>query len=90
MTLASVIFFGGFLVLALAGTALIDARKADALGEEWAGFATLTSNVPFTAIVEGRNHFSAREIGVKRAGVALVLFGVLLGIHSWLFGVRAY
>lgn len=87
---ASIIFFGGFLVLALAGTALIDARKADEFGEEWAGFAAVTSNVPFSAIVEGRNHFSAGEIGVKRAGIGLALFGVILGIHPWLFGVRAY
>lgn len=87
---ASLIFFGGFLVLALAGTALIDARKADALGEEWARFAAVTSNVPFTAIVEGRNHFSAREIGAKRIVVGLALYGGVIAIHPWLFGVRAY
>ena len=87
---ASLVFFGGFLVLALAGTALIDARKADALGEEWARFAAVTSNVPFTAIVEGRNHFRASEIGAKRIVVGLALYGVLIAVHSWLFGVRAY
>jgi uncharacterized membrane protein len=88
--LASIIYFGGFLVLALAGTALIDARKSDELGEEWARFAVVTSNVPFSAIVEGRNHFSAGEIGAKRAVIGLALFGIFLGLHSWLFGVRAY
>ncbi len=87
---ASLVFFGGFLVLALAGTALIDARKADTLGEEWARFAAVTSNVPFSAIVEGRNHFSAGEIGAKRVAVGLVLFAILLVAHPWLFGVRAY
>ncbi|MBL0143592.1 MAG: NnrU family protein [Betaproteobacteria bacterium] len=87
---ASVIFFGGYLLLALAGTALIDARKADSLGEEWAQFAAVTSNVPFSAIVEGRNTFSAGEIGAKRFGVGLVLYGVVLVAHPWLFGVRAY
>ena len=58
---ASLVFFGSFLALALAGTRLIDARKADSLGEGWARFAAVTSNVPFTAIVEGRNRFSIAE-----------------------------
>lgn len=87
---ASLLFFGGFLVLALAGTALIDARKADALGEDWARFAAVTSNVPFSAIVEGRNRFSGREIGAKRVAAGLVLYGILVVAHPWLFGVRAY
>lgn len=87
---ASLIFFGSFLVLALAGTRLIDARKADSLGEEWARFAAVTSNVPFTAIVEGRNRFSAGEIGAKRMGVGLALYALVVFLHPWLFGVRAY
>ena len=87
---ASLVFFGGFLVLALAGTALIDARKADTLGEEWARFAAVTSNVPFSAIVEGRNRFSAGEIGAKRVGTGVALYAIVLAAHPWLFGVRAY
>jgi len=88
--LASVVFFGGYLILALAGTALIDARKADQLGEDWARFAAVTSNVPFSAIAEGRNHFSAAEIGPRRFGVGLALFFALLSLHPWLFGARPY
>lgn len=87
---ASLIFFGGFLLLALAGTALIDARKADELGAEWARFAAVTSNVPFSAIVEGRNRFSAGEIGAKRIVVGLALYAIVIVVHPWLFGVRAY
>lgn len=87
---ASLVFFGGFLVLALAGTALIDARKADTLGEDWVRFAAVTSNVPFSAIVEGRNRFSAREIGARRIAAGLILYGLFLVVHPWLFGVRAY
>ncbi|HEX4943467.1 MAG TPA: NnrU family protein [Usitatibacteraceae bacterium] len=87
---ASLVFFGGFLALALAGTALIDARKNDTLGEEWARFAAVTSNVPFSAIVEGRNHFSASEVGASRLAVGLALYAIVVAIHPWLFGVRAY
>lgn len=87
---ASLVFFGSFLVLALAGTKLIDARKADSLGDDWARFAAVTSNVPFTAIVEGRNRFSAGEIGAKRVGMGLALYALVILLHPWLFGVRAY
>lgn len=87
---ASAIFFGGFLLLALAGTALIDARKADSLGDDWRRFAEVTSNVPFTAIVEGRNRFVFAEIGWKRVLAGLGLYVVVLAAHPWLFGVRAY
>ncbi len=88
--LASLVFFGGFLILALAGTALIDARKADQLGEDWARFAAVTSNVPFSAIVEGRNRFSAAEIGVRRTSIGLALYILVLAIHPWLFGARPW
>jgi uncharacterized membrane protein len=87
---ASAVFFGGFLLLALAGTALIDARKADSQGEDWRRFAEVTSNVPFTAIVEGRNRFAFAEIGWKRVLVGLGMFAVVFLAHPWLFGVRAY
>ena len=87
---ASLIFFGGFLFVALAGTRLIDARKGDTLGEDWKRFAAVTSNVPFTAIVEGRNRLVFAEIGWKRTGVGLALFAVLLMAHPYLFKARAY
>jgi len=88
--LASLVFFGGFLVLAALGTVLIDARKADALGEDWQRFADVTSNAPFGAIVNGRNRFSFREIGWKRVGAGLALYVLLLVAHSYLFGARPY
>ena len=87
---ASLVFFGGFLLLALSGTALIDARKDDTLGEDWKRFAATTSNVPFWAIVEGRNRFSLAEIGGMKIAAGLVLYGVLIGLHPYLFGSKAY
>ena len=87
---ASLVFFGSFLVLALAGTRLIDARKADSLGEDWARFAAVTSNVPFTAMVEGRNRFAWGEIGAVKVGVGVALYAVIVLLHPFLFGVRAY
>jgi uncharacterized membrane protein len=87
---ASLVFFGGFLLMALAGTKLIDLRKAERLGEDWKRFADLTSNVPFMAIVEGRNRLILREIGWKRVGAGLALYALLVVLHPVVLGSRAY
>src|SRR3972149_7054415 len=88
--LKSTIFFGGFLLLAAAGTLLQDARKAKLHGEDWKRFAALTSNVPFVAIAAGRNRFVWSEIGLVRVVVGLILFGGFFTFHPWLFGARPY
>jgi uncharacterized membrane protein len=89
-SLQAVIFFGGLLLLAAAGTVLQDARKAKSLGEDWKRFAALTSNVPFAAIAQGRNRLAWREIGLWRPAAGLALFGAFLYFHGWLFGVRPF
>jgi uncharacterized membrane protein len=88
--LASLVFFGGFLIVAALGTVLIDARKARTLGQDWTRFAAVTSSVPFGAIVAGRNRFVAAEIGWRVLLVALVAFVALLLAHPPLFGARPY
>jgi uncharacterized membrane protein len=88
--LKATIFFGSFLLLAVAGTRLQDLRKAKAHGEDWKRFAALTSNIPFVAIAQGRNRFAAGEIGVVGVAFGLLLYGGLLLSHAWLFGVRPY
>ena len=87
---AALIFFGGFVLLALSGTLLIDARKAAALGEDWARFAAATSNVPFAAIIAGRNSLRPGEIGWTKILTGLVLYAALLLLHPYLFGARPY
>ena len=89
-SLRSVVFFGGLLLLAAAGTTLQDARKAKALGEDWRRFAASTSNIPFAAIARGRNRLVWREIGWWKPAAGLALFGLLLYFHPWLFGYRPY
>jgi len=87
---ASVLFFGGFAVLAILGTVLIDARKDKALGADWQRFASVTSNVPFAAIIQGRNQFRFDEIGWKKVLIGLAVYFVLLFLHPYLFGARPY
>jgi uncharacterized membrane protein len=85
--LASLIFFGALLVLALFGTASIDAKRRRALGEKWDAFAAQTSAIPFAAIAAGRQTLKIGEIGWWRLGVAVILWGALLSAHRFLFGV---
>jgi len=84
---AAVIFFGSFLVLALGGTVSIDAKRRRKLGTAWAGFAARTSNMPFAAILSGRNRFNIREYFDWRFATALALFLVILFAHGYIFGV---
>src|SRR5215471_13655062 len=53
--LASMIFFGSFFIVAIAGPFSIDRKRKRAVGDAWDRFASVTSDVPFLAIVEGRN-----------------------------------
>jgi uncharacterized membrane protein len=82
----SLVFFGGFFVLAALGTLLIDRRKrAD---PSWARFASVTSNLPFVAIAQERNRLDWREIGWSRPLAGLVAFVIVFALHPWLFGAR--
>jgi uncharacterized membrane protein len=85
--LASVVFFGTFLIVAVGGPFSIDRKRKEAFGDAWNRFAALTSNVPFIAIIEGRNSLKIHEIGWWPPLLALILYGLFLHFHSTLFGV---
>jgi uncharacterized membrane protein len=84
--LPSLVFFGSLLLLAVLGPRSIDAKRRRKHGERWDRFAAVTSNVPFAAIVGGRNRLAVREIGGWRVGLAVVLYVAFLGAHPLLFG----
>jgi len=85
--LASMIFFGSFFIVAIAGPFSIDRKRKRAVGDAWDRFASVTSNLPFLAIVEGRNALRVGEIGWWRAILAVILYGVFLHFHKDFFGV---
>jgi uncharacterized membrane protein len=90
--LASLIFFGSLLLLAVAGTASIDAKRHRKLGAAWEAFARGTSSVPFAAIMSGRNSMAAaiKEIGVLRPLVALMAYALVIVFHGRLFGTPLF
>jgi uncharacterized membrane protein len=86
---ASLVFFGAFLVTALAGMPSIDAKLARRNPEAWGGFARKTSILPFGAILGGRNRLVLSEIGWMPPVAGLVLWAALLHFHRGIFGVPA-
>lgn len=83
---ASLLFFGSLGALSLAGSYLIDVKKARTIGADWATFASSTSNVPFAAIIQSRNRLVLSELAlpvvVGFATYALVIWG-----HAYVSGV---
>lgn len=86
---ASLVLFGSMFVLALFGTASIDGKRRRALGATYDGFLAQTSNVPFAAILSGRQKLSLSEIGVPRITAAIAVWAALAWGHRYLFGVAA-
>ncbi|HEV7267796.1 MAG TPA: NnrU family protein [Falsiroseomonas sp.] len=86
---ASLVFFGAFLVTALAGMPSIDAKLARRNPEAWRGFAAKTSIIPFGAILSGRNRLAPGEIGWMPPVVGFVIWAALLHFHRGIFGVPA-
>ncbi len=82
--LASLLLFGTFLVLAIGGTAGIDAKRRRKSPDEWQRFAQATSSVPFAAIARGSNRLAPAlaEIGPWRIIVALALYAAAFYLHG--------
>jgi uncharacterized membrane protein len=84
--LAGLVLFATFGALALVGTLLIDRKFAARHGADWERFAATTSNLPFAAILAGRQRLVPAEIGWWRIALAVVVYVALLAVHPWLFG----
>jgi uncharacterized membrane protein len=89
-TLGALVFFGAFLLVALAGMPSLDAKIAKRDPQHWPAFVQATSNVPFVAIAQGRNRFSIVEIGWWRIVAALILWFALTGTHQWFFHIPVW
>jgi len=75
----SIVFFSAFGVLSLAGSFLMDQKKAATMGDGWTAYAATTSNVPFVAILAGRNKFDVKELALP------VLLGLLVHVAASYF-----
>ena len=81
--------FGGLGLMALFGTRSIDRKGRARDPENWAKFEVVTSNIPFAAIVQGRNKLALGEIW-WRLLVAAGAFALVGFSHLRLFGTAAF
>ncbi|MBL8552656.1 MAG: NnrU family protein [Phenylobacterium sp.] len=86
---AGLILFGSMLILAVYGTRSIDAKRKRALGASWDAFAARTSNIPFAAILSGRQSLSLGEIGWWKPALGLAVAAAVALAHPYAFGVAA-
>jgi uncharacterized membrane protein len=83
--LASVIFLGTFLAVAFFGTFSIDAKRKRKSGSVWDAFAAKTSNIPFGAVISGRNSLNFSESLGRPFWIAAAIFVAILFAHYYLF-----
>lgn len=84
----SLIFFGSLGLTALRGSFDIDRKRRRESPAEFTRFEALTSNVPFQALLQGRNRLVWRELSLPLLlGLALTLG--TLALHARLFGAPA-
>jgi uncharacterized membrane protein len=82
---AAILFFGSFLTTALRGTSSIDEKRRRTNKAEFARYAEVTSNLPFAAIIAGRNRLAWSELWVP-AVIAALLLAVITHFHQRWFG----
>jgi uncharacterized membrane protein len=86
---AAILFFGVLCVTAVRGTSSIDDKRRRTNKAEFARYSEVTSNVPFAAIILGKNRIAWSELWVP-ALIAILLMGVILRLHLRAFGFSPY
>jgi uncharacterized membrane protein len=84
---ANLLFFGTFALVATVGTFSIDAKRARHFGEAWRRYASLTSNIPFAAIAQGRNRLAVGELGWGKVAAVVAAYAAFLWLHARFFGM---
>ena len=88
--IASIILFGGVLILSVGGMAHIDHRRRYTMGAAWGPIALSTSAVPFAAILQGRTKLDFKGIGLARVAGGLAAFAGLAYGHQWIAGIALF
>ncbi|MBI2382614.1 MAG: NnrU family protein [Gammaproteobacteria bacterium] len=83
---ANLVFFGAFLALGLCGPLSIDAKRARRFGTDWERYRARTSNIPFLAILQGRNRLVLAELRLRNLAVAAVAYVGFAWMHARWFG----
>ncbi|XOV84742.1 MAG: NnrU family protein [bacterium] len=77
----SLLFFSAFLSLSFFGSLLMDHKHAKADPVKWRQLADVSSNIPFAALLSGRNRWAVRE-WVAPLLVGLVVYAAAYYFHE--------
>ena len=86
---AAILFFGSLFLTAVRGTSSIDEKRRRTNKAEFSRYLEITSNVPFAAIIQGKNRLAWSELWVPIV-IAGLLMAVLLHVHQRLFGFSPF
>ena len=86
---AAILFFGSLCATAVRGTSSIDDKRLHTNRAEFARYSAVTSNVPFAAIIAGKNRLVWSELLVPLL-VATLLLALILRLHLHAFGFSPY
>ena len=78
---ASLILFSFIGFLSGYGTITLDRKKARLVGKHWEEFARQTSNIPFAAIIGGRQQLVLSEIGWPAVILGIILTIIIYMVH---------
>lgn len=80
--LSDFLLFGALLLVAVVGPFSIDAKRRRQLADKWLVFQDRTSNVPFMAILSGRQSLRIGEIGWWRLLAAVIVYVGVVAVHG--------
>ena len=86
---AAILFFGVLSITALRGTSSIDDKRRRTNRVEFTRYAQVTSNLPFAAIILGKNRLAWSELWVPIV-IAALLSLVILRVHLRVFGFSPF
>lgn len=87
---ASLILFGGLLILSVGGMSHIDRKKEAQHEAAWGPVMLTTSAIPFLALFQNRAVFDWDGIGWWRVAATVVIYVLLLWAHPQVLGVAAW
>jgi uncharacterized membrane protein len=82
----SLLFFGAFAVVGIAGAMLQDNRKLVQLGEPYRRLVGQTSLIPGLAVLQGRQRLAAGEMPWVAIAIGAATLVILVAMHPVLFG----
>lgn len=86
----SVVFFGGWLVLAIAGMIHIDAKVMARDPVNFQNFKEKTSRIPFWAAARGTVTIDWSGIINLKFVIGLIIYGIFVLLHERIFGVAPF